>query len=479
LRIPPFGKYSHSHIGLGLLLSTGLVLAVALCVQCVRTYIYIGAVLVPQEAEREAERQSGALAAAARTAGVTEPAALGPLMERAVEPSANVIWMRLLDPANAVLAEAGRAPAAAIPRGWWQRVERHESLGQVVPTAGGKVLVAFLPFRMPRPFRGAPPEPPSALEPHNHEPHNHPPRGRPPGAYVLGIAVSLDSAAAAFDGLRRNVMFGLFAAAALLLSVAVIGMRTPNYLRGKYLERELQLARSVQKDLQPKARPVSPFIDFAASSLAADQVGGDFHDVFETSTGRIIIVLGDVSGKGVPAALLASVLHGAIRSSSGSQHDAACERINRMLCERTASERYVTLFWAVFDPHSSTLRYVNAGHPAPMFIRGDRTERLQEGGPVLGILPSATYSAGVVQVEAGDTLIAYSDGISEATNLGGEEFGEKGIAEVASAAAAELPAEICRRMMSQVSAHARGGGAPDDRSLIVARFSRSAAAMSA
>jgi hypothetical protein len=90
-----------------------------------------------------------------------------------------------------------------------------------------------------------------------------------------------------------------------------------------------------------QSRPASIF---AASAQAANHVGGDFHDVFETATGRIAIVLGDVSGKGVPAALLVSVLHGAIRSSSGSQHETACERINRMLCERTASERYATLF---------------------------------------------------------------------------------------------------------------------------------------
>jgi hypothetical protein len=169
----------------------------------------------------------------------------------------------------------------------------------------------------------------------------------------------------------------------------------------------LELAKRVQNDLQPKPLPVSPSVDFAASALAADHVGGDFHDVFETATGRIAIVLGDVSGKGVPAALLVSVLHGAIRSSSGSQHETACERINRMLCERTASERYATLFWGVFDANSSTLRYVYAGHPAPMLLPSDgkSTERLNEGGPVLGVLASTSYTAGVAQVEAGDMLI--------------------------------------------------------------------------
>jgi Stage II sporulation protein E (SpoIIE) len=473
-----FQKYSH--IGLGILLVTGLTLAVVLCVQCTRTYIYIGSVLVPQQAEHEAERQVGALGTAARVAGVMDPHALGPLMERVVEASSSVLWMRLIDQDNKVLAQAGtpQGRSASIPPGWWERVEKHESLGRIVQTQSGKALVAMLPFRLPRPSppHGAGP----GMRPPD-EPHDHPPQGRRPGALVLDIAIPLDSVAGAFDGLRRNIEVGLLAAVALLLSVMVIGIRTPSYIRGKYLERELELAKRVQNDLQPKPLPVSPSVDFAASAQAADHVGGDFHDVFETAAGKIAIVLGDVSGKGVPAALLVSVLHGAIRSSSGSQHETACERINRMLCERTASERYATLFWGVFDANSSTLRYVNAGHPAPMLLRSDgkSTERLNEGGPVLGVLASASYTAGVAQVETGDMLIVYSDGINEAANASEEEFGEKRIAEAAWAAARASPTEICNQIMTQVSAYSHKGSLADDRTLMVVRFLRSAAAMTA
>ena len=469
----------YSHFGVGLSLAIGVTLAILLFVECVRTYYYVDTVLVPQEAEREAERQAGALMSSVRAAGVTDPHALGPVMERAIEAgSRSAIWMRLLDQDSAVLAEAG-APVgqAKVPPKWWERVEKHQSLGRVLDTPGGKAYGELLPFRMPRPSRPGPPEAQSGSP----DVRERPPQGiRRSPAYVLDLAIRLDAVTGAFSGLRQNLVFGVFASLALLASMAVIGLRAPNYLRGKYLERELQLARRVQNDLQPKAVSVSPYIDFAATAAAADHVGGDFYDIFETDSGRIAIVLGDVSGKGVSAALLVSVVQGAIRSSSAVQHETTCERMNRMLCERTAAERFVTLFWGVFDPLTATLRYVNAGHAAPLLLRAEGgSERLGEGGPVLGLLPAAKYSAGAVQVETGDLLIVYSDGINEAANEKQQEFGEERVAEIVSASSRRLPREICDEIMTQVSYFARAGTSPDDRTLMVVRFLRSRAAMTA
>jgi serine phosphatase RsbU (regulator of sigma subunit) len=189
---------------------------------------------------------------------------------------------------------------------------------------------------------------------------------------MVELAISLKGVAGAFDGLRQNLIVGLIASLILLVSLAIIFLHARSYLRGQYLESELQLARRVQSDLQPKPRSVSSHVDFAASAVAADHVGGDFYDIFELEAGKIGIVLGDVSGKGVPAALLVSVLHGAIRSAFATKHEYACEQINRMLCERTACERFATLFWGVFDPAARSLRYVNAGHAAPIIIRNGR-----------------------------------------------------------------------------------------------------------
>ncbi len=477
--------HHYSHIGLRLLLGAGVLLAILLCVQSVRTYIYIGSVLVPQEAEREANQEAGELGNAAHEAGITEARELAPIMERAMTSgSIHPAWLRLLDSDNNVIAKAGTPPAAVkLPSHWWERMQKHQFPGQIIDTPNGKVLVAFLPFRLPRP-----PRPDFAQGQHGPpEPSNRPPLPPPDhrrgggGGLILDVAIPLDSVTPVFTGLRQNVIFGVFASIALLLSMLFIGVRARNYLRGKYLEREMELARQVQSDLQPKPMSVASHIEFAAAAAAADHVGGDFYDVFETLNGQVAIVLGDVSGKGISAALLVSVLQGAIRSSSSTQHEIACERINRMLCERTAAERYATLFWAVFDPLSATLRYVNAGHAAPILVQPHQkcTERLTEGGLVLGMLPTAHYSAGTVQIQAGDTLIVYSDGINEATNTKHEEFGEDRIMNLASAAAGKSPNEICDQIMHQLTGFADPAEPSDDRTLMVVRFPRSKAAMSA
>jgi sigma-B regulation protein RsbU (phosphoserine phosphatase) len=274
------------------------------------------------------------------------------------------------------------------------------------------------------------------------------------------------------DGLRRDLILGVIVSIALLLSIVVIVLRTPHYLRGKYLESELQLAKRVQKNLQPRPHSIPPEIEFAASAVAADHVGGDFYDIFEAGSGKIAIVLGDVSGKGVPAALLVSMLQGAIRSSTASDHESACEKINRMLCERTACERFATLFWGIFDPANGTLRYVNAGHAAPILVRHreNRMDRLDEGGPVLGVLPMARYAAGAVQINPSDTLILYSDGVNEALNEREEEFGEDRILETMHCAADQPPGELCEQIMHQVTAFSNSGPSPDDRTLMVVRF---------
>jgi hypothetical protein len=430
--------------------------------------LYTDSVLVPQQAEREAERQVGALTVAARSAGISEARALSPVLEHAWESAGDrILWIRLLNAEGQVVAQSGHpAGIAKVPAHWWERVERHESLGSVADTAQGKAFVAILPFRLPHPLHFPEPEtkrPDLPLAPPN---LRHPP------GYAIELAIPLTSVAGSFAGLRQNLIVGVIASIALLLSLAVIGLRAPHYLRGRYLEGELQLARRVQSDLQPKAQPVSAFIEFGAAAVAADHVGGDFYDIFEAEAGKIGVVLGDVSGKGVPAALLVNVLQGAIRSSTASLHELACERINRMLCERTACERFATLFWGVFDPATSTLRYVNAGHAAPMLVRKghNKIERLDQGGPVLGLLHSAAYSTGIVAVDASDMLILYSDGINEATNQNNEEFGEDRISRLISNSDECSPAKLCGQIMKQVALFARAEVEPDDRTLLVVRF---------
>jgi hypothetical protein len=456
----------YSQLKFGFVLAMGALVALALCVQCIRTYTYTDSVVIPHHAEGEAERQVGVLSAAARSAGIGDTSGLGPVIEHILEASSGrVLWMRVIDAEGHLLASGGKpAGAAIVPPNWFERVEAHQPLGRLVDTAAGKAVVAVVPFRLPRPPRPLGSNPSSAVPP-------GPAPGHRPPAYLVEVAVPLRAVAADFDGLRHNLIIGVIASIALLVALAVIALRARRYIRGRYLESELKLARRVQSDLQPKPQSLSPAIEFAASAVAADHVGGDFYDIFEAEPGQIAIVLGDVSGKGVSAALLVSVLQGALRSSTTSEHQLACERINRMLCERSACERFATLFWGVFDTASSTLRYVNAGHAAPMLVRGDQDliERLDEGGPVLGLLPNARYSAGTVQVGQSDMLILYSDGVSEAANQTNEEFGEDRML-TALQGTYSAPVELCDSIMNQVAEFAKSGTAPDDRTLMVVRF---------
>jgi serine phosphatase RsbU (regulator of sigma subunit) len=464
----------YSHVGLVLSVTAGAVLAVLLFAQSVRTYLYVGRVLVPQEAERAVERLGGALASAARGAGILDPRELGPLLERAVsEDSDRVVWMRLLNQESAILAQAGTPQGAAnVPPRWRELVEQHDTLGRPVDTPGGKTWVTMIAYRMPRP-QGA--ERPASQPAPTASGQRASPGERRASALVLEVAIRLDAVSGVFSELRQNLILGAVASLALLAAMALIAFRTPRYLRGKYLEKELALARRVQSALLPKSVSVSPYLEFASAAIAADQVGGDFLDIFEVDTGRLSLVLGDVSGKGMSSALLASVVQGAIRSSSGSQHETSCERINRMLCEKTASERFVTLFWGVFDPATATLFYVNAGHAAPLLLRassvpGSAPERLDEGGPVLGVLPNVQYRCGRKQIAAGDTLIVYSDGINEAEGQMEEQFGNDRVLTIASEASACAPERMCERIMSQVAGFSKPGSPQDDRTLMVVRF---------
>jgi sigma-B regulation protein RsbU (phosphoserine phosphatase) len=207
-------------------------------------------------------------------------------------------------------------------------------------------------------------------------------------------------------------------------------------------------------------------------------VGGDFYDVFTAEDGIISIVLGDVAGKGISAALLMGVLHGAIRSMNSTRSAVGQEQgsqwLNQFLCEKTARERFVSLFWAYYLPETGQLRYINAGHLPPLLVRSTGVEKLECGGPVLGVLPLAAYNAGTVQVDSGDVLIVFSDGIAEALNARDEEFGEQRISEVACRNIGDSPQQICDAILREVKSFLGGLKAHDDQTLLVVRLTPAA-----
>ena len=192
------------------------------------------------------------------------------------------------------------------------------------------------------------------------------------------------------------------------------------------MERELQLAAEIQRALLPEALQSGPHFDVAASSIPCRSIGGDFFDYFNLADGRFGFTLGDVAGKGPPAALLTAMVQGAFAAQSTSTDSPAAlmSHINRTLIRRAIQSRFVTVMYGVLGA-DGRLTYCNAGHNPPILVGRNSVRRLETGGLILGLFPHATYEEETLQLEDGDTLVVFSDGVTEALNAGGDEFGEE------------------------------------------------------
>ncbi len=300
-----------------------------------------------------------------------------------------------------------------------------------------------------------------------------------PGVGLIEIAIYLNGVSTRFGPLRQNLIVGCSAAVALWAAVVVIAFRFRNYLRGKQVEEQLAMARLVQFDLLPPGKLLTRDLEFAARCVPAWQVGGDFYDAFETDAHQIALILGDVSGKGLSAALVMGVVQGAVHASNvtgpASNHEQSTERLNQLLCMKTARERFVSMVWCSFDPIASVLGYINAGHLPPLLVRQKtdgsfEVERLEEGGPVLGVLPGATYRQARVAIQPGDLLVVFSDGILEAANARDEEFGEARILAAVEENWAGSPTEICDAVLAKVRTFLGKELPHDDQTLMVVRL---------
>ena len=237
------------------------------------------------------------------------------------------------------------------------------------------------------------------------------------------------------------------------------------------MQREIEIASEVQQRLFPQCIPSAPGMDLAGHCRPALGVGGDYYDVFELSGGRIALALGDVSGKGISAALLMASLRASLRSIAEDGSDDIARivtRLNKQVHEACAASRYATFFFAIYAPHSGELRYVNAGHNPPFVIRGHGEDlRLETGGMVVGLLKEAAYDEGIVQLRSGDILLTYTDGISEAMTAEDEEWGEQRMFAAASGAR-HLPAtQILQSVMNAADVFTEGAPQHDDMTLMV------------
>jgi serine phosphatase RsbU (regulator of sigma subunit)/pSer/pThr/pTyr-binding forkhead associated (FHA) protein len=239
-------------------------------------------------------------------------------------------------------------------------------------------------------------------------------------------------------------------------------------LEKRRMEEDMRMAAEIQTGLLPSSAPRIPGWDLAGSNQPCRTVGGDYYD-FAVERGRLLLALGDVSGKGTGAALLMTVLRAAVRAHwmEPSLADAV-SRINRTVCQNVPSSKYVTFFLASLDPASGHLDYVNAGHNPPILVRaGGDVEKLTFGGLVLGIFEGVSYEGGSVVMEQGDTLIVYSDGVTETWDPDGEEFGEDKLVALTVADRAKGADAVQAGILREIESFEQGARATDDRTLVV------------
>ena len=204
-------------------------------------------------------------------------------------------------------------------------------------------------------------------------------------------------------------------------------------LQFHHQEQEVAEARAIQQGLLPSFIPQCSGYEIAGAWQPANSIGGDYYDVLAFEDGTFGLCIADVAGKGLPAALLMSNLQAAVRGLASPllPPDGLCTRLNSLVCHNTGSDRFITFFYAQLDGPERVLRYSNAGHNAPIVLHGDGShERLEAGGGVLGIFPQQAFSVGTVRLLPGDRVILYTDGVTEASDGTGEEFGEKRLLEL-------------------------------------------------
>ncbi len=237
------------------------------------------------------------------------------------------------------------------------------------------------------------------------------------------------------------------------------------------LERELAIAREVQRELLPRAFPRLAGLEVAGVCLPAVGVGGDYFDFLALPEDRLGLVVADVSGKGIPAALLMAGLQASVRSVSlsGCGPAEVNRRVNALLHDTTSDARYATLFFALYDPHLREIRYSNAGHFPPILLGPTGAVRLTQGGLPLGLFGEATYGEGRRAMAPGDLLVLCTDGLLEAPDTAGLEFGEGRLIEILERSRGGELTEILDRVVREVKDWTRHGPQHDDVTVVLAR----------
>ena len=238
------------------------------------------------------------------------------------------------------------------------------------------------------------------------------------------------------------------------------------------MEDELNIAREIQQGLLPEKLPSIPHFDIAALTISSKEVGGDYYDVITRKQDEYVLAIGDVSGKGTPAALLMANVQAALRALAPlcSSLSETTGQINDLTCANTrGGSRFITFFWGILDAQTRQFRYTNAGHNPPYLLRKNGTmEKLEEGGMILGIFKTTTpYAEASVTLLPGDVLVMYTDGVSEAMNQNNEQFTEERLEGILKKSTHHTAKEIIQQIQKELEIHTQATPQSDDITMLV------------
>lgn len=288
---------------------------------------------------------------------------------------------------------------------------------------------------------------------------------RDKGGRITGVIQLLNKKGEGFGQADIDFLHDISVPAAIALDNA--RLHKESLLRQR-LEKDLQLARAIQRSLLPEEPPKVEGFEIAVRYEASQQVGGDYYDFIRLSKETLMVVVADVEGKGAASAMVMSNVQATLHTLARHVHslEGILFNLNERIIESTRSGKYMTMFLGLIDVPRRGLHYINAGHVAPLLVREDSVSPLSEGSPVVGLLPGMRYRRGHVKLAPGDIVVACTDGITEAAGSSEEEYGAERLGREVRARRDKPPVTIVDELFTEINEFSIGATHPDDKILM-------------